>query len=416
MNYAEAERQLLELELFGMRFGLDRMRKLTTALGMPQRRFASIHVVGTNGKSSTARMIAVLLARHGLRAGCYTSPHLGSFRERVEVGGTAISETDFAAAVTRAAHAASLVDRTLEGEDRVTQFELLTAAAFHALARAGVDVAVVEAGLGGRHDATNVIASKVQVLTGVGLEHTRWLGPTVRHIAEEKLAVVPPHGILVAPELAPHAEAVAARVALDRPASRVTVPAGAEGAVPSLAHAPGAFQRRNFALACAAAEAFLERPLEADAVRSASGEVAIRGRLEPVEERPLVLHDGAHNPTGAAALAESLPEVVGPRPLVGVLAILDDKDASGILRPLLPLLNRALFTRGSGGRFLPPATLASLAGQLDVGLETEVIRRPAMALARARDLAGQDGAVVVTGSLHLLADLARAPEARVSSL
>ena len=416
MNYAQAESYLLDLELFGMRFGLDRMRKLTTALGMPQRRFASVHVVGTNGKSSTARMVAAVLARHGLRTGCYTSPHLRSFRERAEVGGVPVSEADFAAAVTRAAHAAALVDRTLEGDDRVTQFELLTAAAFHALARAGVEVAVIEAGLGGRHDATNVIPSKVQVLTGVGLEHTRWLGPTLGHIAEEKLAVVPAHGVLVAPELPDEVEAVAARTARERPARQITVPPGAERGLPPLARAPGAFQRRNFALACAAAEAFLGGALEPAAVRAAAAEIIVPGRLEPVAERPLVLLDGAHNPSGAEALADSLPEVVGARPLVGGVAVLDDKDAAGVLRPLLPLLARAVFTRGSGERYLPPATLASLADQLQPGLETEVVRQPAAALARAKALAGEAGAVLATGSLHLLADLVRAPEVRASSL
>src|SRR3954471_15856505 len=148
MNYAQAEAYLLDLELFGMRFGLDRMHKLMTVLGMPQRRFASIHVVGSNGKSSTVRMIAAILERHGIRTGSYTSPHLRSFAERIEVDEQPISGADFAAAVSRVAHAAELVDRTADPDDRVTQFEALTAAAYHELARRGVEVAVVEAGLG----------------------------------------------------------------------------------------------------------------------------------------------------------------------------------------------------------------------------------------------------------------------------
>src|SRR4051794_10614642 len=151
-----------------MRFGLDRMHKLMTILGMPQRRFASIHVVGSNGKSSTVRMIAAILERHGLRTGTYTSPHLRSFAERIEVGEKPISDADFAAAVTRVAHAAELVNRTQDPEDRVTQFEALTAAAYHELARRRVEVAVIEAGLGGRYDATNVIPSKGQGATAVG--------------------------------------------------------------------------------------------------------------------------------------------------------------------------------------------------------------------------------------------------------
>src|SRR5262245_39837494 len=170
-----------------MRFGLERMRRLMTALDSPQDRFESVHVVGTNGKSSTARMTAALLRRHGLHTGAYLSPHLTSFAERIEVDEQAISQERFAAAVHRAAHAAALVDRTLDEDDRGTQFEAVTAAAYWELAREGVEVAGVEAGLGGRYDATSVIDSRVQVLTNVGLEHTRWLGPTERHIAEEKL-------------------------------------------------------------------------------------------------------------------------------------------------------------------------------------------------------------------------------------
>ena len=169
MNPDEAERYLLSLELFGMRFGLDRMRRLMTALGHPERSFRSVHVVGTNGKSSTTRMIAAILAHHGLRTGAYLSPHLVSFGERIRVDDDDLAPADFGAAVGRAAHAAELVDRSLEPGDRVTQFEALTAAAYSELARRHVEVAVIEAGLGGRYDATNVIPSSVQVLTSVGL-------------------------------------------------------------------------------------------------------------------------------------------------------------------------------------------------------------------------------------------------------
>src|SRR5215471_17544742 len=196
-THEEAERYLLSLELFGMRFGLDRMRRLMTALRHPQLKFDSIHVVGTNGKSSTVRMTAAILAEHGLRTGSYLSPHLVSFTERIRIGDVDLEPAAFAAAVQRAAHAAELVDHSLAGDDRVTQFELLTAAAYSELARQGVDVAVIEAGLGGRYDATNVIPSRVQVLTSVGLEHTRWLGPTIADIAREKLDVVREGGTLV---------------------------------------------------------------------------------------------------------------------------------------------------------------------------------------------------------------------------
>ena len=267
MTFRQAEEYLLGLELFGMRFGLDRMHKLMTVLDLPQRRFESIHVVGTNGKSSTARFCAAILARHGLRTGSYTSPHLRSFRERIEVGESPVSEAAFAAAVERAAHAAALVDRTAAADDHVTQFEALTAAAYHELARQGVEVAVVEAGLGGRYDATSVIPSRVQVLTGIGLEHTRWLGPTDRgHRGGEarrrarrgrrwsrRPTSIPP------PAWWPSASSGSAARDSCTP---TRTPRRASTCAPR-AH----FQRGNFALAVAAAEAFLGHP----AIRSNEG-------------------------------------------------------------------------------------------------------------------------------------------------
>jgi dihydrofolate synthase/folylpolyglutamate synthase len=401
MNFEQAEDYLLGLELFGMRFGLDRMHKLMTVLGMPQRQFASIHVVGSNGKSSTVRFIAGILERHGLRTGSYTSPHLASFTERIEVGERPVSAEEFAQAVTRAADAAAVVNRRMPEDDQVTQFEALTAAAYHVLARAGVEVAVIEAGLGGRYDATNVIPSKVQVLTNVGLEHTRWLGPTVRDIAEEKLAVVPDHGTLVVGELGPEAEDVAVRVARERQAALVWAP----GASDLPLRAAGEFQRRNFALAQTAAEAFLGE-LDQDAVARAAAEVEVPGRLQVVSHGPLTLFDGAHNPAGARALAEALPELVADRDLVGVFGVNDDKDAAAMLGELLPLCTEVVFTRSRNPRSLSPATLESLSAQLG-GPPSETAPDPHTALARARELAGPGGAVLATGSIYLVADLVR---------
>ena len=404
MTLREAEDYLLGLELFGMRFGLDRMHKLMTALGIPQRRYASIHVVGSNGKSSTVRFIAALLEGHGLRTGSYTSPHLASFRERIEIGGVPTSGENFGAAVARAKHAAEMVERTLADDDGVTQFEALTAAAFHELAARGVEVAVIEAGLGGRYDATNVIPSRVQVLTGVGLEHTRWLGPTVSHIAEEKLAVVRHNATLVVGELPDEVMALAQRTARERGANLVEGPD--DVLVPPL-RAAGSFQRRNFALACAVAEAFLDRPLEEEAVRSAATETLVPGRLEAVGSDPLTLYDGAHNPAGAQALAGAVPEVIGHRhPLVLVLSVLEDKDAAGMLEALLPMADSVVFTRCQNPRSLSPATLASLAAKV-ADVRGETVARPRAAVARARELAGPGGAVLATGSIYLIADLVR---------
>jgi dihydrofolate synthase/folylpolyglutamate synthase len=406
MTLEEAERLLLSLELFGMRFGLDRMRRLLTALGSPQEQFGAVHVVGTNGKSSTVRMTAAILRRHGLRAGAYLSPHLVSFTERVRVDDADVSGGQFAAAVARTAKAAEKVDRTLEAGDRVTQFELLTAAAFDHFARAGVDVAVVEAGLGGRYDATNVLdRSTVQVLTNVGLEHTRWLGPTVADIAGEKLAVVRDGATLITgADLAPDAARLAERTARERGARLVVAPPDPGRELEIVAR--GAFQRRNFVLAAEAARAFLG-DLDADAVREAAASTLVPGRFELVDHQPETVLDGAHNPGGLAALTEALPEFVAGRRLVACLAILDDKDAAEMLRLLLPLCAAVVPTRAQTPRSLPPATLASLCRQLDFAGEIEVVGEPRAALQRARALAGEGGVALATGSIYLIADLLR---------
>jgi dihydrofolate synthase / folylpolyglutamate synthase len=401
-----------------MRFGLDRMRRMMTVLGSPQQRFGTIHVVGTNGKSSTARMIAAILERHGLRTGAYTSPHLMSYAERVQVGERDIDGDAFAAAISRAAWAAERVNRTLADDDHVTQFELLTAAAFWEIARREVDVAVVEAGLGGRYDATNVISSRVTALTNVGLEHTRWLGPTVQDIAAEKLAVLEPNTTLVlGADLAAPALAVARSVAAERAARMLFVPYDTPP-VPLLAR--GAFQQRNFALARRAAEAYLGHPGAGEqarittpahgeeherAVRDAGARTAVPGRLQVVDVNPLTVLDGAHNPDAMAALVETLPAVLGDRPMAVVLGVLEDKDAASMLRSLLGLCERAWFTAPPSDRALSPAALQSLARQL--GFEAVACEpAPWKALTAARRWAsGRAGAALVTGSVYLVGEL-----------
>jgi dihydrofolate synthase / folylpolyglutamate synthase len=411
MTYAEAERYLLSLELFGMRFGLDRMRRLMTALGSPQERFGTIHVAGTNGKTSTVRMTAAILARHGLRAGAYLSPHLVSFTERIRIDDKDVTEEHFAAAVARAARAADKVNRTLDADDRVTQFEALTAAAYSELAEAGVDVGVIEAGLGGRYDATNVIPSRVQVLTNVGLEHTRWLGPTIAHVAAEKLDIVRPGATLVVgADLHEDAMALARRVCDERSATLVVAPA--HSGLELLAQ--GEHQQRNFAVARAAAEAY-HGPLDDAAVAEAAAVTLVRGRFQIVDEDPVTVIDGAHNAAGMAALAQSLRAFVDGRRLVACVSVLDDKDAVGMLRELLPLCAEVIFTQSSNPRALPAGTLESLSGQVG-GPPARTVSEPRRALAAARDAAGPGGVALATGSIYLIADLLRPEGARGRSM
>ena len=411
----QAEEHLLSIELFGMKFGLERMRRLLTVLGSPQRAFRAIHVVGTNGKSSTVRMAAAILEAHGVRTGSYLSPHLSTFAERIRIGDADLEPCAFGAAVERAAAAAAKVDRGLSGGERVTQFELLTAAAFSELAERGVEAAVIEAGLGGRHDATNVLAAPVAVLTNVGLEHTRWLGPTITDIAREKLAVVAPGSTLVVGELDAEAEAEVAKVD-----ARVVRADPATGAPFT------GFQRSNFAVARVAAGEFLAaadgRPparrwpasLDDAAVLRAASTLTVPGRFQITAESPLTIFDGAHNPSGVAALAAALHDAVQDRPLIAVLSVLDDKDAAGMLRELVPLSSGAVFTASRNPRALSPATLASLWSQLG-GPPGEIVADPHAAVQRARELAGEDGAVVATGSIYLVADLLSEPGRRRAS-
>jgi dihydrofolate synthase/folylpolyglutamate synthase len=304
--------------------------------------------------------------------------------------------------VHRAARAAAKVDRTLAGDDRVTQFEALTAAGFSELARRGVDVGVIEAGLGGRWDATNVLDSRVAVLTNVGLEHTRWLGPTVRDIAREKLAVVRPGSTLVVgaalhPDALDEARKVDARL--------IEAPANPSPSTPELL-ARGGFQRRNFALARTAAEAYLGE-LDPARVAAAAAATPVPGRFEQLPGDPPTFLDGAHNPGGMVALAEALRDELEGRPLTLVLSILDDKDAGEMLRQVVPLARRVVATSNANPRALSPATLESLARQVGA-TETLSARDPRRALALARAAAEEEGGVVlVTGSIYLIADLLR---------
>ncbi len=408
------------------------MFKLTAVLGMPQHRFASIHVVGTNGKSSVTQMLAALLRAHGLSVGALISPHAARWSERTLIQGEEIGRFEFEAAVARVAEAAKVVNRSLAesqqgeaqgpafgeariaalaqpGGEAVTQFEVATAASFLALAAARVQVGVIEAGLGGRLDATNTIPSRVTVLTSIGLDHTDWLGETETEIAAEKLAVLRDQSTLVLGHVSPAVGELAERVAGERGARLVRAPSD-PGQTLSL-RARGAFQRRNFSLALAAAEAFLGNT-DRDRVAEVATTLRIPGRLEQIAEQPPTFIDAAHNPDGAAALAEALPALSGGRPWIACLAILRDKDAEAMVRSLAPVLTTvvctelpapALIAQGRPGATSHPATeLAAICA--GAGLPAESLPDFAEALRRSRELAGElPGAMlVVTGSHYVL--------------
>jgi dihydrofolate synthase/folylpolyglutamate synthase len=340
------------------------MRALLAELGDPQLAYPSIHVVGTNGKSTTTRMTAALLREAGLRVGAYTSPHVAGWGERLDTDAAA-----FERAVRRVQAPATRLG--------ATQFEVLTAAALAEFAEQGVDAAVVEAGLGGRLDATNVLRAPVVVLTNVGLEHMEQLGETREEIAAEKLAVVQAAATVVLSE------------AEWEPLARSS---GAE-AVVLAGHS-------NLALAIAAAESFLGRPVDPHAAES----VALAGRFERRGESPLELWDGAHTVEALGWLLPRLPD----RQYVVVASILRDKNVDGMLAALSAVGETFVATASSNSRALSAEELATLGRRWFVRTETE--RDPGDAVVRARSIAGPSGAVLVTGSLYLLADLAGRPE------
>ena len=420
MTSGQARRWIAELEILGMRFGLERMHALLDALGHPERAAAALHVVGTNGKSSTCRIAAAALGGEGLRVGTYLSPHVTDWTERIQVAGAPLGEDAFAGAATAVRAAAEGLG--LPGGDAVTQFEALTAVAFRAFHDAGVDALVVEAGLGGRYDATNVLQPGAAVaLTNVALEHTELLGDTEEAIAAEKLAVCADGSDrLVVGRLSP-AGAAAVRGECRRRGLRPLVfgegldaRAGAEGGVdvetpraayPALPLAlRGAFQRDNLAVAVAGAEMLLGRALRPGPLRAAVAGVEAPGRLEEFPGAPAVVLDGAHNPAGMAAMVEALPEVVGGRhPVVAVVSVLGDKDAAAMAAALTTVADRVVATRSSHARAVPAEVLAEIVRAY--GRPADAVDGPVAALEAARVAAGPDGVVLVAGSLYLLADL-----------
>lgn len=340
-------------------FGLGRIRVLLAELGDPQRHFRSIHVVGTNGKTSTTLMTAALLHGAGLRVGATISPHLTGWAERIQVDG---QQADLGRAIGRVRPYAT----------GTTQFELLTAAAFAEFAAAEVDVAVVEAGLGGRLDATNVLDAEVVVLTNVALEHTAVLGETREAIAAEKLAVISPGAtaVLGEPEWEPLARSFGA--------ARVFT--GADS---------------NLALALQAAEALLGEPVDPAPALA----LTVPGRGELRSGPPRELWDGAHNPAGVDYLLARHP--LGNATVLA--SILADKDVEGMLASLARAGTTLVATASASPRALPAAELARVGAAFFA--HVEAVPSPAAALERARVLAGAHGIVLVTGSIYLLGEL-----------
>ena len=404
---------------------LSRIRALTELLGDPQRAYPVIHLTGTNGKGSTAAMIESMLRAAGLRTGRFTSPHVTSLTERITIDGLPISDERFDEVWREIEPYVAIVDDQLLDGVVLTFFEIITAMAYAAFADAPVDVAVVEVGMGGTWDATNVADGDVAVVTPIDLDHTHLLGTSIAEIAREKAGIIKPgaHAILAGQPLE------AAQVLLERCAEVGALPQregidfgvldrqlavggqvirvnGAEGPVDQIfLPMHGAHQAANAAQALAAVEAFLGlKALNPDVVREGLAQVRFPGRLEVVRRNPTVVLDAAHNPHGARAAAAAVTEAFSFSPLVGVVAVMADKDARGLLEVFEPVMNEVVVTQvASSGRGLPAEDLGELAREVFGGERVRVLPRLDDAIEAAMAAAEGDGVgspgVLVTGSV-----------------
>ncbi len=415
---------------------LARIAALTDLLGIPQASYPVIHVTGTNGKTSTSRMIESLLRAYGLRTGLFTSPHLIDARERICLDGEPISAERLMATWTEIAPLVDVVDAnsTADGGVPLSYFEVMTGLAFAVFADAPVDVAVVEVGLGGGWDSTNVAHGAVSVITPIGLDHRDYLGDTIEEIAREKSGIIKPGAIAVlAQQDLAAAEVLLQRVGeVDATVARegmefgvVSCGIAVGGQVITLKGLAGEYpdiflplfgehQAHNAAVALAAVEAFLGGvgALDVEIVREAFAATTSPGRLEVLRRGPTVVVDAAHNPHGAQALARAVEDSFDFAHLVGVVGVLTDKDALGILTALEPVLDTVVLTQPSSARALDVDALAALA--VEVFSDDRVFVEPELpdALDRAMGLAEQAGAyagagVLVTGSVVLVGDTRR---------
>ena len=399
MTYDDAVAALEGALKFGMNPSLEPIRAMCTAMGEPQKRYRCVQVAGTNGKSSTTRMIAALLHAQGLRVGLYVSPHLVKYPERIEIDGRVVNDESFARGIEAA------LDAAARAHVEATEFELLTAAALWLFAQEGAEWAVLECGLGGRWDATSVVNPQVAVITGVALEHTAILGDTVEKIAAEKAPIIKPGCKAV------FAHDLAAREVFEQQAQQVCAPyenANLEAITPfegELASLP-AYQRSNLATALAAVTAALGHAPSPENVRMALSGLIIPGRFEILRHDPLVIVDAAHNPQSAHMLAGELQCLFErargfdspPRPAL-LLGVLDDKDARGIIRELCPLFSRIVVTASSSPRSIPAVELAALVEE-ECGMRPEI----ATSISEARELLRHEP-VIATGSITVAGEV-----------
>lgn len=422
MNSAEALSAIDELDKFGINLGLSRVESCLSALGNPERSYPTVHVGGTNGKGSTSAFTAEILKSAGYRTGLYTSPPLRFFGERMRIDGVVMDDSRVPSLYGKVMEAS----RSTPAAEGMTQFEVITAMAFLYFAEEKVDAAVIEVGLGGRLDSTNVIVPVASAITNIGLEHSAYLGGTVEAIAAEK------GGIAKAGVPFATTAALPALSALKAAASRAGAPFKAYGGDFTMEEGadgwifrgtrievggirsglPGPFQKKNLALSLAMIEELAHSGwrVSEEHIRAGARNAKWPGRLELFKGEPPILLDGAHNPHAAEALAEALRDGFPRNKLILVLGILDDKDAESILESLTPLADRVILTRSASRRAIDPAELARRADAVMKG----AVARPDVGSAILEAQRGSDASdlIVVTGSLTLVGEASGWLEAR----
>lgn len=418
LNYDQAIGYLDSHVGAGVKPGLDRIRLLVETMGSPHIGYPSIHVAGTNGKTSTTRLSARILVSHGLNTGTYISPHLEVVEERFGIGNRIATPAELALAVSDVAAFADILEE--RGQARFTYFELTTAMAFAFFAEKSVEAAVVEVGLGGRLDATNVLDADVAVVTSIGLEHTEYLGETIEKVAAEKLAIISDGSILVTGRVHEMVDALARQTSRElgiehRAYGRdFSVEAGraergwrmdikgAEADYPGLfLPVSGRHQTINAAVSVAASEALLGRALDETSLQAALTGFTTPGRLEILRVGPLVMVDGAHNADGFEVLAASLREEYPDTIWTLVLGALADKDLETMARHVAPFVGSIVVTTPASERAVRPAEAAGRVRSVFEG-EVSEIADPIGAVEAAVRSAGEDGAVLVAGSLYLV--------------
>ena len=399
---------LFSLEQFGIKFGLDNIRALLAQLGDPQQSFRSIHIAGTNGKGSVTAMVDTVLRRAGHRSARFTSPHLVDLSERFVIDGEPVDAEEMtrAAADIRRAIDAGLARRTLSAQP--TFFEATTAMAFDMFRRSGVGLAVIEVGLGGRLDSTNVIEPIVTAITSIDFDHQQYLGNTLAEIAGEKAGIIKPGVPVIVGDVAPEAFAVIDAVARERGTMLIRASDGGRDYGPIRLGLRGAHQEANAKVAMRVLETLdrLGIAIPAGAIVDGLTTVTWPGRLEHrvlADGHELVL-DAAHNPAGAAALASYLHSLSGPKPTL-VFGAMRDKDVDAMLTVLLPAFGRLIVTRPSNPRAADPDELVARVRALAPALPVEVVESPLAAVAAA---AATSRLVVVAGSIFLLGDVMQA--------